>query len=468
MPKTALAWIRRDLRVTDHAVLFKATQEADQVAVLFVFDTTILSLLEDRDDRRVTFIRKSLLEVDEKLRERGSQLIVRIGDPTEVVPQVARELGADLVVASRDFEPSAIERDQVVARELKKSGIKFEQPVDHVIQAADEVFNQSGEPFRVFTPYSKAWMARFHPGMAEALVPDLSRLMPAATIKHLNQSWDWVVLGFTENDLWVEPGESGAKAQLADFLPSVSSYGEHRDFPALEATSGLSVHLRFGTISIRECVREAYARLPHSQKWLSELIWREFYSMILGQFPHVVESTFQPAYAGLEWPGEPEHFEAWANGQTGYPIVDAAMRCINATGWMHNRLRMVVASFLTKDLLLDWRLGEAYFARKLLDFDLASNNGGWQWAASTGVDAQPYFRIFNPILQSKKFDPEGVFIRKWCPELAGFSNDQIHFPAECTRFDQIAAGCEIGVDYPAPIVIHSEQKERAIALLTRS
>lgn len=464
--QTALAWIRRDLRLSDHAVLSEATALADQTAVLFVFDTNILSSLEP-DDRRVTFIRKSLIEVDEGLRRHGSRLIVRIGDPLQIVPEVAQQLGVDTVYAGRDFEPYAIERDADVGCLLSRHGIRFEQPLDHVIQGADELFNQTGEPFRVFTPYSKAWLARYQPEMAAERVVDLEKLMPADRLEGVGQPWDWQGIGFEENDLWVQPGESGARRQFREFLPAIESYAALRDFPAREATSGLSVHLRFGTLSIRECVREAVARLPHSQKWLSELIWREFYSMILGQFPHVVESTFQPAYRDLEWPGDPAHFEAWKEGRTGYPIVDAAMRCLNATGWMHNRLRMVVASFLTKDLLLDWRLGEAYFAQKLLDFELASNNGGWQWAASTGVDAQPYFRIFNPILQSKKFDPDGVFIRRWCPELASLKNEWIHFPSEAPMFDQMDAGCEIGVHYPAPIVRHAEQKERAVALLSR-
>lgn len=461
MARRALVWIRRDLRLFDHAVLSDASAQADEVAVLFVFDTTILDAL-DRSDRRVTFIMRSLREVDEGLRRYGSRLIVRIGNPVQIVPEVARALGAEVVFAGRDFEPVAIARDAAVAKV-----VRLVQPLDHVIQGADELFNQSGEPFRVFTPYSKAWLAHFQPEMAAERVVDFGRLMPAGQLEGLGEAWEWSDIGFTENDLWLEPGESGSRRQLEAFLPSVETYGDVRDFPARAGTSGLSVHLRFGTLSIREAVREAYARLPRSQKWLTELIWREFYSMILGRFPHVVETTFQPAYRELQWPGDPDHFDAWCEGRTGYPIVDAAMRCLNATGWMHNRLRMVVASFLTKDLLLDWRLGEAYFAQKLLDFELASNNGGWQWAASTGVDAQPYFRIFNPVLQSKKFDAEGAFIRQWCPELASYSNKWIHFPSEAPLFEQLEAGCQVGVDYPAPIVVHAEQKDRAIALFTR-
>jgi deoxyribodipyrimidine photo-lyase len=246
----------------------------------------------------------------------------------------------------------------------------------------------------------------------------------------------------------------------------MSNYKKARDFPALNGTSILSPHLRFGTISCRAAVRAALAVSGEGgDKWLSELIWREFYSMILLRFPEVVEHTFRPEFDDLEYPGTHEYFEAWVEGRTGYPIVDAAMRCFEATGWMHNRLRMVVASFLTKDLLVNYKWGEAYFARKLLDFELASNNGSWQWAASVGADPQPYFRIFNPILQSKKFDSEGKFIRKWCPELTGFSNERIHFPAEATEMEQKLAGCLIGKDYPKPIVDHSEQRQKAISLL---
>jgi deoxyribodipyrimidine photo-lyase len=251
-------------------------------------------------------------------------------------------------------------------------------------------------------------------------------------------------------------------------MKDIDNYNETRDFPALDATSGLSVHLRFGTVSVRECFRKAIDRNSEGARtWISELIWREFYQMILDRFPHVKREAFKREYNDLQWEGTEAQFAAWREGRTGYPLVDAAMRHFNRTGWMHNRLRMVVAMFLTKDLLVDWRKGERYFARYLLDYDAAANNGGWQWCASTGVDAQPYFRVFNPILQSKKFDPDGAFIREHVPELRGFSNARIHWPVDASPVEQADAGCIIGTDYPAPIVEHAAQKEKAVAMFQR-
>ncbi len=464
MPSTALCWIRRDLRLSDHTALAEATQFASQVAVVFVFDTTILRSLSDKDDRRVVFIHRSLQELDAKLRAHGSRLIVLNGDPTVEIPQLAAQLGVSTVFCARDFEPQAIARDEAVRRNLGEQGRELVECLDHLIQDPFALLNQSGEPFRVYTPYSRAWYSALQEDMLVERTPNLGHLWPAAQLP-AETDWSLDRLGFLDNDLWLDSGEDAAQRQLANFLPKMAAYTDERDFPARPATSGLSVHLRFGTISPRELMRAARSQLG-TLKWQNEIVWREFYAMILARFPHVVESTFQPAYRELRWPGEDEAFWAWAEGKTGYPLVDAAMRCLNATGWMHNRLRMVVASFLTKDLLVDYRRGEAYFARKLLDFELASNNGGWQWAASTGVDAQPYFRIFNPILQSRKFDPDGEFIRRWCPELRYFSNQDIHFPADTKLFAQLEAGCGIGTEYPAPIIDHAAQKERATRLLS--
>lgn len=453
--------MRRDLRLSDHSALAEAASLAQEVVVAFVFDTTILHPLQDRDDRRVTFIHRSLAELDGKLRQRGSCLAVRHGDPTQEIPALVRELGIDLVVSARDFEPGAIERDRKVAERV---GVAFHQVLDQVVQAPEDVRNLAGEPFKVFTPYSKAWLTRFHPTMVAERTPDLSRLVSSEAIEPHVHPWKLGDLGFQPAKLWLEPGEDAARKRLEEFRAKMGGYPDLRDYPALHATSGLSVHLRFGTLSIREAFRAALAH-GQAEKWMTELIWREFYAMILCMFPHVVDSTFQPQYRQTKWPGGEVEFQAWREGRTGYPMVDAAMRCLNATGWMHNRLRMIVASFLTKDLLVDYRWGEAYFARRLLDFDLASNNGGWQWAASTGVDAQPYFRIFNPVLQSRKFDPEGRFIRQWCPELANFSNERIHWPHDAPLFEQMEAGCILGDDYPAPIVDHHVQKEAVIRLL---
>lgn len=461
----AICWLRRDLRLSDHAALAAATSAAERVALVFVFDRNILDALEDRDDRRVTFIHQSLQEIDEKLRPLGSHLVVAHGDPVEEIPRIAREFEAEMVFAGRDYDPYATRRDAEVGRRLAAGGARLSEVRDIVIFEPNELRTQAGTPFTVFTPFMKAWRKAFEPERAGAHDPDLSRLAPS---DHLSPGIEWSLpnIGFGPASLWLEPGESGAKTALQAFLPRLSAYAENRNFPAMEATSGLSVHLRFGTVSIRECVRLAFGDSSEgAQSWLNELIWREFYQMILAEFPHVVGRAFKPEYDAIEWPGTEEHFIAWCEGRTGYPIVDAAMRCLNETGWMHNRLRMIVASFLVKDLLVDWRKGEAYFARRLLDFELASNNGGWQWSASTGCDAQPYFRIFNPWLQSVKFDGDGAFIRKWCPELAGYSNEAIHAPSRVSEFDQLAAGCRIGENYPSPLVDHDLQKGLALRLL---
>ena len=456
--KKAVCWIRRDIRLSDHRALAEATAQADQVAVVFVFDTVILDQLADRDDRRLTFIYDSLRELDESLKKNQSKLVVLHGDPVGQIPAFCQEIGADALFFNEDVDPYALKRDSAVATKVQNTNA-FK---DHVVFIRDEILNQQGEPFKVFTPYSKTWKARLTPEDIASQDPDLSKLMPSDDLPgdfpELEQ------LGFQRNTLWLAPGESGAHQRLRGFLPKLPDYATDRDRFNLDGTSGMSVHLRHGTISIRECLRAAIGY----EKWFNELIWREFYHMILSQFPHVVSGAFRPEYDQIEWPGDEEAFTKWAQGQTGYPIVDAAMRCFNASGWMHNRLRMVVAMFLTKDLLVDWRRGEAYFARYLLDYDLAQNNGGWQWSASTGVDAQPYFRIFNPFRQSVKFDPDASFISKWCPELAEFPAELRHWPHDATLFDQEAAGCVLGQDYPHPLVNHYEQKAKAIAMFKTS
>jgi len=458
----AIVWLRRDLRLYDHAALAAATAQFDRVTVAFIFDTNILDALPDRSDRRVVFIHRSLQEIDDRLRESGASLVVRHGDPTDWIPQLARELEAGAVFTARDYEPYARERDAAVAMALENDGIRFETVQDTVGVEPGTLASGAGTPFRVYTPFGKAWRAAFVPERdAAEHVADLQKVEPGdARLMNLAD------IGFEDADLWLEAGESGGRSQLDRFMPYVGRYAKERDFPAANATSALSVHFRFGTVSIRDAYRRAYASLPEGDKWLSELIWREFYQDILWNFPDVVAHSFQPQYDDLQWPGEEAHWVAWCEGQTGYPIVDAAMRCLNATGWMHNRLRMVVASFLTKDLLIDYRRGERYFADKLLDFELASNNGGWQWAASVGADAQPYFRIFNPYLQSVKFDSEGRFIRQWVPELAELDDKAIHDPSSLSPMELLAAGIELGRTYPKPIVVHATQKELAIRLLS--
>ena len=451
----ALCWIRRDLRLSDHRALFEACAFHDEVAVVFVFDSSILGRIEDKSNRRVTFLMHSLQEVDQGLRDRGSRLVIRFGDPVVEIPKLAHELSATAVYSARDYEPSAMARDHWVHEAFEG----FRSVKDQVIFEPDEVLSQSNTSFRVFTPYSRRWLEKFD-SRADIVdyEPDLSKLIPAGQLDKYSLDLDFALIGFQEQTLTWRAGESAAKQALDQFKSHIGNYGASRDIPSLDQTSHLSPHLRFGTISVREAVRTALKHQSEgARKWLMELIWREFYQDVLFHNPQVVTTTFNPDYANLQWPGIDEHFEAWKAGQTGYPLVDAAMRAFNETGWMHNRLRMVVASFLTKDLLVDYRKGEAHFASLLLDFDLASNNGGWQWAASVGCDAQPYFRIFNPYLQSLKFDSEGKFIRQWVPELVDLDNKSIHCPSE---MEAVMCG------YPLPIVDHAEQRQKAIALFS--
>ncbi len=399
---------------------------------------------------------QSLIEVDSKLREKGSSLIVLHGDPVNLIPELAGKLAVKTVVTARDFEPYALERDQAMQVALSSKEIQFQTVKDQVIFEQGEVLTQSQTPFRVFTPFSRRWLDLFDPNEdAKEYDPDLSKLMRHDLLAGNSIDLSYSQIGFTQDDPWLSPGEAAGVAALQSFEERIDQYSLARDIPSMEGTSFLSVHLRFGTVSIREAIRTALSHNSEgAKKWLTELIWREFYQDILAANPQVVSTPFDPLYKDMVWPGTEDHFIAWKVGQTGYPIVDAAMRCFAKTGWMHNRLRMIVASFLTKDLLVDYRKGEKYFAENLLDFDLASNNGGWQWAASVGCDAQPFYRIFNPNLQSQKFDPEGKFIREWIPELAEFDAKSIHEP---TELEALMCG------YPAPIVVHDMQRRLALA-----
>jgi deoxyribodipyrimidine photo-lyase len=468
---TIIFWFRRDLRVADNAGLAAAADDAVRVVPVFVFDRDILDDLAERRDRRVTFIHESVKELRLRLRAYGSDLIVLHGDPLRCIVEMAETFDADAVYVNRDYEPYAKTRDDAVARALAAQGRHFRGFKDQVIFESDEVAKRDGSAYSVFTPYKNAWLRRFEEEGLHGAPPDLpreadlGRCATTAALHGYGDPWSLRDLGFEEEVPWLVPGEEAARERLSKFIPRMSRYTEDRNYPQRTGTSGLSAHLRFGTISIRECVRAVRAHpSPGADSWLSELIWREFYQSILDSFPFVVNHAFHQQYDAIVWPGTDAHFDAWCNGRTGYPIVDAAMRQFNATGWMHNRLRMIVAMFLTKDLLVDWRRGEEYFAAGLLDFELASNNGGWQWSASTGVDAAPYFRIFSPVLQSRKFDPDGAYIRTWIPELRGFDHRRIHWPVESHITQQQTARCIIGEDYPSPIVDHAEQKNKAVAL----
>ena len=467
--KHSLCWLRRDLRLTDHRALTEACKNSEKVTLVFVFDITILSKLKDRNDRRVNFIYNSVCEIDQKLRKKGSALVILYGDAREIIPSFAKQISANAVFFNHDYEPLAKERDKAIAQSLKSLKIAYHHFKDQVIFESLEVVNKSGEPFRRFTPYKNAWLKKLTKKDYFNFRPNLKRLTPKKHLKRFLKIWTLNDLSFQKTELWLECGETAAERRLYSFLKKINDYCDARDFPSIEGTSGLSVHLRFGTISIRKLVRLAIKRnYEGSNAWLSELIWRDFYQMILDRHPKVTTSTFQPQYNSIKWSGTDKFFRAWCFGVTGYPLIDAAMRHFNQTGWMHNRLRMIVASFLVKDLLVDWRKGEAYFSRFLLDFDLASNNGGWQWSASTGCDAQPLFRIFNPVTQSKRFDPEGRFIRSVIPELARFSNKDIHFPFSTSPEIQEKAFCEVGKDYPKPIVEHNIQRHRALEILQKA
>jgi len=458
----ALVWFRRDLRVHDHAALHHALRTHQRVYCAFVFDTGILDPLPRRD-RRVEFILRAVEEVAAALGEMGGALIVRHGDPVIEIPRLAAKLGVDEVCASRDYEPAAIARDAEVKRRLASAD--FVDFKDHVIFDRAEVMTQGGTPFSVFTPYKNAWLRRLAPADLQSwpVEAHAAHLAPPHDAEALPTLQD---LGFEATDLGalaLPTGMSGAQALFRDFADRIDDYAATRDFPAVKGCSYLSAHLRFGTISIRQLAAYAHAQSSRgAQTWLGELIWRDFYHAILWHHPRVATQCFKPACDALRWDAAPELFAAWCAGCTGYPLVDAAMRQLTFSGWMHNRLRMLTASFLTKDLGLDWRQGEAWFAEKLLDFDLAANNGGWQWAASTGCDAQPWFRIFNPVTQSEKFDAEGCFIRRYVPELGRVPQKFIHAPWKMTAVEQAACGVRIGHDYPAPIVDHAAARARTL------
>ncbi|MCX7616722.1 deoxyribodipyrimidine photo-lyase [Tepidiforma sp.] len=460
---TSVLWFRRDLRLHDHPALAAAI-EAGPVAPLFVLDP---ALVRGRwaSANRTAFLLASLRELDAALRARGARLHVRIGRPADEVPRFARDVGASAVFVSRDYSPYARRRDAAVARALTACGIAFHARRGTLVHEPEDVRGAAGQPLTVFTPFYRAWSALplRAPLPAPAAIPAAAHPDPGA-LPALE------ALGLPRPvDALLPAGESAARARLERFLAApVCAYAETRDRLDLAGTSRLSQDLRFGLLSPLEIVTRARALPCDTAKFVAEVAWREFYHHILWHHPRVLREPFQQAYAAIPWRDDPAAFDAWAAGRTGYPLVDAAMRELAATGYMHNRARMVAASFLAKDLLLDWRLGETHFMRHLVDGDVANNDGGWQWAASVGTDAQPYFRIFNPVLQAKKFDPEGVYLRRWLPELCRVPDRYLHEPWTMPLQVQQAAGCVIGRDYPAPIVDHAAARDRAVHLFEQA
>lgn len=474
---SSLFWFRRDLRAFDNAGLHAALTSSERVYCVFVFDREILDALPSRDDRRVEFIWESVVELRQAIESFGGTLILLHDRARDAIPKIAQALGVDAVFTNHDYEPQAVARDQAVARSLASANIGFETRKDHVVFERDEVLTQGGKFFSVFTPYKNAWLKKLEAFYVKPypIEQHAARFARSAPRIEVGATLTLEAMGFARTNLQaleLPTGASGGAKLLEAFMERIDRYAESRDFPAVKGPSYLSTHLRFGTVSIRALAGAAWARWQEGSRgaevWLSELIWRDFYAHVLHHNPHVVDHSFKAEYDAIRWSTDKTLFAAWCSGQTGYPIVDAAMRQLNQTGYMHNRLRMVAASFLTKDLLIDWRWGERYFAEKLNDFDLSANNGGWQWAASTGCDAQPYFRIFNPISQSEKFDADGKFIRKYVPEVAKLSNKDIHAPWLTSPVEQRARGFTPGVDYPLPIVDHAKAREATLAEFKRA
>jgi deoxyribodipyrimidine photo-lyase len=476
---SALVWFRRDLRCDDHAALHHACLAARRVWCVFVLDRDILDPLP-RADRRVEFILDCLALVHAELARLGQAshqpgvgLIVRHAPAVDEIPALAAALQVQAVYTNHDDEPAALRRDARVREALARDGRAFHTHKDHVVFERSEVLTLGGKPYSVFTPYKNAWLKKLDAFYLSAYPVQTHAASLAPVPEGMSAGPPGLrQIGFEPTNLHalkMPVGPAGAQALLADFLHRVDDYEDTRNFPAIKGPSYLSIHLRFGTVSIRQLAREAWSRAQRGSRgadvWLSELVWRDFYHQILHHHPHVATRSFKPEYDAIQWEqGDAAQalFSAWCAGRTGYPLVDAAMAQINQTGYMHNRMRMVVASFLVKDLGLDWRWGERYFATHLNDFDLAANNGGWQWAASSGCDAQPYFRIFNPVSQSEKFDPDGSFIRRYVPALAGLPNAALHAPWTARPIDLAAAGLVIGRDYPAPLVRHDEARARTL------
>lgn len=434
MGKVNLFWFRRDLRLNDNAGLYHALKSGNPVLPVFIFDTNILDKISDRTDARVSYIHNCIQQIHSELQKYSTTILIRIGDPVKEMSKLVEEFPVETIYTNHDFESYAIIRDANVGRMVSQKGIGFKTFKDHVIFEKCEVVKDDGTPYTVFTPYSKKWKAKLLNKQSENEEQSSFYFKSYPTEKYFHNFLKISPYAFPSLD---QIGFQPSKVVIPSIdVPTslIKNYNEQRDFPGINGTSKLGIHFRFGKISIRAKARKAFIL---NETYLNELIWRDFYSQILFHFPYVENGPFRKEYSQIKWLNNTEDFEKWCNGRTGYPIVDAGMAELNQTGFMHNRVRMIVASFLTKHLLIDWRWGEHYFAEKLLDFDLASNNGGWQWAAGCGTDAAPYFRIFNPASQTEKFDKNLVYIRKWVPD-----------------FDSSS--------YPKPIVDHAFARQRCL------
>jgi deoxyribodipyrimidine photo-lyase len=463
--KRVIHWFRRDLRLHDNTALSDACRRAEQVIPVFILEEA-LRTGPDVGAARLAFLLRSAQALREELRQLGSDLIVRSGNSVEEIPKLAAELKANAVFCNSRYEFYARKRDGRICGELERQGIGFECFKDAVIWTDEEILTQAGKPFTVFTPYAKAWKARRVPSPRPA--PTASKLRLPSGVRCGELPTDSAAFGHPCTQAIPEPGEAAALKRWETFRSNhLYAYADARNRCDIDGTSQLSVHLRAGTIGIREVLAglnesarsasDTRAR-ESCESFRNELIWREFYQQVMHNFPHVIHGAFRREYDALAWSDNEAHFAAWCEGQTGYPIVDAAMRCLKATGWMHNRLRMIVAMFLTKDLHLNWQHGERYFMQQLVDGDAASNNGGWQWSASTGTDAAPYFRIFNPVSQGQKCDPQGTFVRHWVPELANVPDDVIHEPWTEPL---------LAPNYARRIVLHEVEREKTLALFKR-
>ncbi len=464
-------WFRRDLRLHDNTALTAATRDSGGMVIpVFLLDPR-LHAPHGRftSPTRVRFLLDSLRALAHALEQQGCRLVFRRGDPAQLLPELARH--ADAVYWNRDYSPYARRRDDELAATLRGQGCRVQQFKDAVVWEADEILTRTGGTYSVYTPYARQWHARlFDAGLVVHDVPTLR--LPAAELPESEPIPTLDALDLHTDQTAVVAGEAAAHEQLRRFVDgrrtyNVTTYAASRDTLAVPGTSRLSPHLRLGTISPRTCVQVALQQDGTDdgvKTWVGEIAWRDFYAQILATNPHVLRGAFRREYDALQWENDTVLFAAWCAGRTGYPVVDAAMRQLNREGWMHNRARMIVASFLTKDLLVDWRWGERYFMQQLVDGDPASNNGGWQWAAGTGTDAQPYFRIFNPVSQGKKFDPDGAYVRHYLPELADVPLKVLHEPWKMSDAQQRACGVQLGREYPYPVVDHGVQRQKALAL----